>query len=162
MGMDVYGNNPKSKVGEYFRNSCWSWRPLWDYVSKECAGIITQKDHAAGHYNDGHLISATKAMLIHKKLSALLASGEVAETEKAYNEAMDALPDEPCELCNGTGVRPGGKEEFGEAWFNSCHGCNGCMGKGTKRPSSTFYAFDEENVREFAKFCKESGGFKIF
>jgi hypothetical protein len=28
MGMDVYGKEPKSDKGEYFRNNVWWWRPL--------------------------------------------------------------------------------------------------------------------------------------
>jgi hypothetical protein len=161
MGMDVYGNNPKSKVGEYFRNNCWYWRPLWDYVCQECKSIITAKDASAGHYNDGHLISATKAVLIANKLDSLLASGEVKAYAQGYKETMDAVPDEPCEICNGTGTRPGGREQFGEAWLKETHGCNGCQGKGSRRPSATWYPFEESNVREFAAFVRESGGFRI-
>lgn len=28
MGMDVYGRRPKNKDGEYFRANVWSWRPI--------------------------------------------------------------------------------------------------------------------------------------
>lgn len=37
---------------------------------------------------------------------------------------------EVCWLCDGTGVRPGGRERFGDRWFRDCNGCNGCMGNG--------------------------------
>lgn len=37
-----------------------------------------------------------------------------------------------CDLCVGTGTRPNGLEEFGQAWFDSCNGCNGCLGKGVR------------------------------
>jgi hypothetical protein len=37
---------------------------------------------------------------------------------------------EVCWLCDGTGVRPGGRERFGDAWFKGCNGCNGCSGNG--------------------------------
>ena len=39
--------------------------------------------------------------------------------------------------------------------------CNGCEGKGTKRPWDTNYPFDIGNVKEFAKFAAQSGGFTI-
>lgn len=29
MGMDVYGNKPDLKVGEYFRRNIWDWQVLW-------------------------------------------------------------------------------------------------------------------------------------
>ena len=32
MGMDVFGNNPRNKEGEYFRNNVWWWRPLADFI----------------------------------------------------------------------------------------------------------------------------------
>ena len=44
MGMDVYGERPRTNKGEYFRNNVWWWRPLWNYVSVECSDIITKKD----------------------------------------------------------------------------------------------------------------------
>jgi hypothetical protein len=36
-----------------------------------------------------------------------------------------------CNVCGGTGIRPGGLGQFGAEWFDGCHGCNGCNGKGT-------------------------------
>ena len=39
--------------------------------------------------------------------------------------------------------------------------CNGCQGKGSVRPFSTNYPFDLENLKEFADFCEQSGGFEI-
>ena len=35
-----------------------------------------------------------------------------------------------CSMCHGTGVRPGGLEEFGQEWFDKCNGCNYCNGEG--------------------------------
>lgn len=35
-----------------------------------------------------------------------------------------------CTICAGSGVRPGGIEQFGPEWFTGCHGCNGCNGTG--------------------------------
>ena len=34
MGMDVFGNNPTSKVGSHFRNTDWAWPPLAEYVRR--------------------------------------------------------------------------------------------------------------------------------
>ena len=49
-----------------------------------------------------------------------------------------------CDLCSGTGTRPGGLEEFGAAWVAGCHGCNGCDGTGK---SSEMFS-DEYNTAE--------------
>jgi hypothetical protein len=35
-----------------------------------------------------------------------------------------------CYMCKGTGVRPGGREQFGDRWFEQTGGCNACGGKG--------------------------------
>jgi len=49
-----------------------------------------------------------------------------------YDPEKDRAHMVKCDLCNGTGVRPGGKEQFGEKWFAANNGCNGCQGKGEK------------------------------
>ena len=41
-------------------------------------------------------------------------------------------------------------------------GCNGCSGTGKKESFANNYIFAAENVREFSKFAKLSGGFKIW
>jgi hypothetical protein len=47
-----------------------------------------------------------------------------------YDPSTDPRNIHTCDLCKGTGVRPGGLEEFGREWFDGCHGCNGCHGTG--------------------------------
>ena len=42
------------------------------------------------------------------------------------------------------------------------HGwCNGCDGVGTTESWLAGYPFSEENVKEFAEFLMDSGGFQI-
>jgi len=54
-----------------------------------------------------------------------------------YDANKDPDHQERCWLCGGTGVRPGGREQFGEEWFKETGGCNGCHGTGmaTKWPT---------------------------
>tara|TARA_Y100000310_G_C20529152_1_gene737568 strand:- start:705 stop:905 length:201 start_codon:yes stop_codon:yes gene_type:complete len=40
--------------------------------------------------------------------------------------------------------------------------CNGCNGTGKKDNWAKSYPFDEDNVRRFANFCANSGGFEIW
>ena len=152
MGFDVMGHKPKTEKGEYFRNNVWWWRPLWGYVAKQCGDILSEKEVQAGCYNDGVLISAKKARAVGLRLRFLLDQKEVKKYEEGYQKYLDSLPDEPCELCKGTGKR---SDEFVQG------NCNGCEGKGTKRPWACSYPFNEENVKEFADFAIESGGFRI-
>lgn len=48
-----------------------------------------------------------------------------------YDPTKDPQNIEVCNICQGTGIRPGGLEEFGQKWFDACNGCNGCRGEGT-------------------------------
>ena len=153
MGFDIYGHAPKNKQGDYFRNNVWWWRPLWNYVVNTCDDILTDDDINAGGFNDGHLIRAKKAEKIAERLLAYIKAGHTEKYRKQREKELKALPLEKCTLCKGTGKRNDdvikGK-------------CNGCNGKGEKKAIETWYEFDIENVREFAKFCKNSGGFKIY
>lgn len=176
MGYDLYGIKPKIKegsikpvydekdknyyekakayeeenVGDYFRNNCWAWRPLWDYVSE--LGILTQKEREKGWWNNGDRIPESKAIKIADELDKLLKSGEVARYVKERDEELENLPDEGCELCHGTGIR---NDEHVKGK------CNACEGKGKRRPIATWYGLDVKNVENFSKFCRESGGFEI-
>ena len=150
MGMDVYGVAPTSEAGEYFRNSVWSWRPLWDFVSESCD--LDEDVELSGHFNDGMQIDEFTARRIAKTLFALLNDGTVATYQRAHDVLLKALPDEECKHCNGTGVRD---DEYVQGK------CNGCNGTGKVRPFETWYSFSAENVADFARFCCVSGVFEI-
>lgn len=152
MGFDVMGHEPKTEKGEYFRNNVWWWRPLWGYVAKQCGDILTEDEIRGGCFNDGVLIPGEKARAIGLRLKFLIDQKEVKKFEEEYKKALDAIPGETCEICKGTGKR-NDKHVQGE--------CNGCEGKGKKRPWACHYPFGEKNVREFADFAIESGGFRI-
>lgn len=145
MGLSVYGCN-----GNYFRSNVWFWRPLWNYVEIVCVDVLIKEEYENGYTKE-------TAEKIARRLRDLDMAGELDRYEKAYNEFRAMLPDVPCGICGGTGRRaeppaigPGELE------------CNGCGGKGTRRPFFTMYPFTAENVREFARFCAESGGFRVY
>mgnify|MGYP005821741197 FL=1 len=151
MGMDVYGLEPANAFGKYFRNTVWSWRPLWDFVGESCD--LTLEVKRSGHFNDGLQIDKFTARRIAKTLFSLLQDGAVATYQKNQEELLKALPDDECTHCNGTGVRD---DEYVQGE------CNGCGGAGKVRPFETHYLFSIENVRKFAHFCDKSGGFEIY
>ena len=150
MGMDVYGIEPYTEAGQYFRANVWMWRPLWDYVCDVCS--IDNETRERGHYNDGHVIDEDAATSIGMMLRSLLESGVVQKYADHREKSLAALPDEQCEHCEGTGQR---NDEFVQGT------CNGCDGKGTVRPFETNYPFDIKWIEEFAEFAKQSGGFEI-
>jgi hypothetical protein len=151
MGFDLYGKEPKNEKGEYFRNNVWWWRPLWNYVGEICG--LRKDQIKKGHYNDGLLIDKETAERIALMLKKEIDHGNVKKYEEQYMRALEEMPDEECDLCGGSGVR-------NDEVFKGT--CNKCGGKGKVRPFETLYPFSEENVKEFAEFCENSGGFEIW
>jgi hypothetical protein len=154
MGFDLIGIKPIHKKGEYFRNTVWYWRPLWGYVQQEL-GILSEKEFEGGEFNDGCLISGEKAKIIAEKLIQLIDKGEVTKYIEKRRKWIESLPDEVCKFCCGSGKR-GTDHICGQG------PCNLCDGTGKVRPWISYYPMDIENMKEFAEFCKYSGGFEIW
>jgi hypothetical protein len=174
MGMDVYGKNPISEAGSYFRNNVWYWRPLWDYVAQVGSDVIDGELAEHGHYNDGAGLDEDGALALAQILAEELESGRTETYERKNNEYFASLPREACEWCNATGIRT---DKVGEEMKMSekelspemqilmgrTHGwCNACQGVGTRESFEANYPFKTENVREFATFLKDCGGFEIW
>ena len=149
---EEYDEYQDANPGIYFRNNCWWWRPLWSYVCEQFPNILDDDDMERGSYNDNHLINEEKAMKIGLGLTAKILDGSVKAYADRYKTELDALEQLECDLCDGTGKRTDMKVE---------NGCNGCSGTGKKDDWAKSYPFDIENVREFAEFCLQSGGFTI-
>jgi hypothetical protein len=157
MGMDVYGKQPSADAGEYFRNTVWWWHPLWDYVLQLAPWVAAKAP--LGHYNDGDGLDATDSARLAAILSEELDAGRTDDYATKYMNALNAIPDEACWLCRGTGVR---SDKIGrEAGMVERGWCNGCGGKGHDRPHDACYPFSAENVAEFRDFVAASGGFEI-
>ena len=138
--------------GYYFRNNVWWWRPLWAYICDEVApNILSDEDKERGEYNDYHLITAIKATYIADRIDELDKSGELEAFEEKYKRSLKALPKETCDICNGSGVR---NDEHVKGKCNACE-------DGKKENWAKSYPFEADNVREFAKFARASGGFEI-
>ena len=146
----------KENSGTYFRNNVWWWRPLWHFVTATCDNLLTEKDMEKGSYNDGHKISKTKAGKIAKKLHSMIEDGKVKEYEKGYKKHLASLEQEDCDTCDATGKR----QEPPTTGAGDVE-CNGCKGTGKRDNWSKNYPFSEDNVRQFANFCMNSGGFRI-
>ena len=153
---EEYHDWQEENCGTYFRNNVWWWRPLWQFVTGVCEGILTEKDIERGSFNDGHKISKTKANRIATKLYAMIDNGQVKEYEDEYKKDLASLEQVDCEICDATGKR----QEPPNTGAGDTE-CNGCNGTGKKDDWNKSYPFSEDNVREFANFCANSGGFRI-
>ena len=108
--------------GAYFRNNVWWWRPLWDYVCRQCEDILTEEDMDGCTNNSGYEINEDKALKIGIRLHTLVLDGKAKEWEDGYNKEIKELKE----------------DDFRKN-----------------------YPFSVDNVKEFARFCVESGGFKV-
>ena len=170
MGMDVYGKAPLGSKGEYFRNNVWWWRPLWEYC--ETVAPHLTKD-VSGHTNDGDGLGKDGAEALGRILEISLSDGTCEAYKQAYYKELSELPNETCKLCEGTGVRTDGvgkesgmdtkvlSDDLASVLGRTTGWCNGCDGNGWKPHWATHYPFSEENVKQFAEFLAESGGFEI-
>ena len=115
MGMDVYGIEPYTEAGEYFRANVWSWRPLWTYVCDVCN--IDEETRERGHYNDGHVIDEDAATSIGMVLGSLLKSGAVHTYAERREKILAELPDEQCKYCECTSRPPETHYSFNVEWI---------------------------------------------
>lgn len=151
-------------VGDYFRNNVWWWRPLASYVIK-FTGCIDEKDHEYWSENGGHEVDDETAKQIHNQLMVLIESGHTKKFEDDYEKERlkaekhnDKVEKELEKFCKSVYKKLGktvAPAEFPKAdhdeWERIYH----------KRKWNASYPFSVENVREFAEFCRFSGGFKI-
>jgi hypothetical protein len=173
MGMDVYGNAPKTEVGEYFRNNVWGWRPLAEYI------CIMFDEHTGDEpdlwfSNDGYGLDADGSLALGNALLEAIASGETEAYRLRYMADQAELPREDCTYCNTTGIRTDqvGQEmgmidralspEVAALTGREFGWCNSCDGVGTRAHWQMNYPFHTENVKEFAEFLQDSGGFQIW
>ena len=105
-----------------------------------------------GSFNQGHFINAEKATRLGERLMQCCVSGVADAYEKERQQKLDALPDEVCELCHGSGQR---HDHYVDGT------CNGCRVLGKVRARLRSFLFHAHNVRKFAEFCLASGGFEI-
>jgi DnaJ-class molecular chaperone len=156
MGMDVYGKNPTSEVGEYFGNNVWYWRPLWE-LCKSVPGGMKASAVMYGQSNDGDGLEEASSVVLANTLLKALEEGWVDEYIETRNRKLESLPEVSCRICAGTGLRKT-PPETGAGTLK----CNGCSGKGSAPSIETWYQLDRENVEKFANFLSHCGGFEIW
>jgi hypothetical protein len=146
--MVLHGINPKAPEGGLFCIDDWRWRPLCIYVKRVCKDSLGAGEDVLA---DGCEVDAGKAMRIAIRLTHLIDQCEVAKYSMRFYNEMTWLLDQKCELCDGAG-----RSSVPESRDPCCV----CEGKGTVRPE-VYYNFNEGAVRQFVKFLRCSGGFRI-
>jgi hypothetical protein len=153
MGMDVIGNS-----GNYFPATVWTWRPLWKLCAAIAPELAAKVTYAQS--NDGDGLDAPDAHALATTLTEALDSGVVAKLIADERARLDAMADEECRWCAGTGIR---SDDVGvQHGMDKRRWCNGCDGKGRRRPVDTRYAVDEQTVKDFRDFLAASDGFEIW
>jgi hypothetical protein len=158
MGMDIYGKNPTSPEGEYFRNNCWYWQPLASYACEIAPAITANCRYWQS--NDGDGLDGALSLALANTLQLEIDAGRTAAYEKRYRSEQKMAPNEPCYICAGTGTR-NPVPECGAGDIVTGLECNGCGGSGYIRPSWADDRFSEDNVKSFVAFLRTCGGFTI-
>lgn len=155
MGMDVYGINPVSEVGEYFRNNVWWWRPLWNYCLDKYPEVAGKVEY--GHSNDGDGLDAQDSYKLGLLLKQDIESGVVHKYDLHYKEYVSSLPKQICNMCKGNKIYS--YEDFDGN--DQERECTTCDNDGKIDSFESFYPFSVDNVKQFSDFCIDSGGFRI-
>ena len=159
------GEYEKEVIGDYFRSNVWWRRPLAHYVIK-FTGCVDDKDAERWSYNEGHEVDDETAKAISNQLYVLIEKGHTKKFEEEYEKERkisekhnDKVEKELEKFCKSV-ERKLGKTNLAPAdfpkadhdeWERIYH----------KRINDASYPFSVDHVKEFAEFCKCSGGFKI-
>lgn len=136
------------------------------FVCNHCWDLLDDKDMDSGHYNDGHVITKNKAIAIAKRLENVI---ETEETKMWIQEHMDTLEQakrnnkqveaELEELKKIVKVKTDNPDVYPAIYpdkykkkYDEIY---------AKRNWASSYPFHKDNVINFIKFAKQSGGFSI-
>ena len=151
--------------GVYFRNNCWWWRPLANFIIEKC-DWLTQEQQARLHDNSGFEFSHHEAGTIADTLQKMVDNGTAAEREevnkremkiaeewnKGIHKQQEVLEKEVIKETGDKKIVPYDyPEHFKKKWDD--------LQKSEDRRAS--YPFREANVKEFICFLRECGGFQV-
>jgi hypothetical protein len=133
MGMDVYGRNPKSERGEYFRSTIWGWRPIHEMI--EQANVLPPDMVEEMSFNDGAGPEEDLALLLSYQLEQMI-DGMDEEHEFMLSSEVDGPIGALISALNSQGID-------------------------IISPRGPVYSASVGHVRDFIEFCRESGGFQV-
>ena len=151
--------------GVYFRNNCWWWRPLANFIIEKC-DWLTQEQQARLHDNSGFEFSQHEAGTIADTLQKMVDAGTAAEREELnkreravaeewnkgiYAQQSEVEKEAIKETGNAKLVPYDYPDHFKKKWDD--------LQEQTDRKAH--YPFKEANVKEFICFLRECGGFQV-
>jgi len=161
MGFDLMSTgNHKTKKGEYYRNNVWWWRPLAQYIITY-TGCVEERHAERWAYNDGHKVIEQEAKAIAKQLKHLIETGHAKKHAEEYEKERKKAENfnkkvqkelEAFEKKVGKDKAPNDYSKEDKKKWDSIW---------EKKSWTANYPFSVENVKEFAEFCEDSGGFTI-
>lgn len=147
MGVDIFGKNPTSQEGEYFRSNWWYWRPIAEYLTTTFPEQTAPCQY--WHSNDGDGLDADQSQALAGVLGAELDNGNAQAWGNDWEQRRSSLAAVACDRCAGTG-RQGHNQP-----------CRACQGSGQQPDPDTHYPFDLEHLKNFHAFLTHCGGFTI-
>ena len=152
--------------GYYFRNNVWWWRPLADFVLWLADEEFTDKDRQGWHCNSGYRVDEKKAKVIAELLEASIDEGiakkyqdatdDKMKKAKAHNKEIEKKHKELRKIVERhTGKKDLVPNDYPEPFNSQWNDIQKLTNY------EAHYPFSVENVKSFAKFCRESGGFEI-
>ena len=185
VGVEEYLKTPVAKrpwrqdlPGRYFQTSWWNWRTLAEFICETFPGIAKHCTHWQS--NDGDGLDEELAVRLADRLDRMIEDGALAHLIEVRRARIRNLPLRECFICHGSGIRDdelGVKhgdpakvipEDAKDAWDEGPHPragetgwCNGCDGRGNRLPREADYPLGLDTVKDFAEFCRHSGGFEI-
>lgn len=152
--------------GYYFRNNVWWWRPLADFVLWLADEEFTDKDRQGWHCNSGYRVDEKKAKVIAELLEASIDEGiakkyqdatdDKMKKAKAHNKEIEKKHKELRKIVERhTGKKDLVPNDYPEPFNSQWNDIQKLTNY------EAHYPFSVDNVKSFAKFCRESGGFEI-
>lgn len=144
MGMDIYGRAPKSEKGEYFRSNIWSWPTILDAIVE--TGVLPEEMVESMAYNDGAGPNDEQAMALAAALDKKMAEFDGANTFISENSKYANVG--TATVATALYAKLEADEEM-----TAIRAGDGGM---------TRFSANVEFIREFADFCRDSGGFNVW
>lgn len=138
MGMDVFGREPVSEKGKYFRSNIWGWPTILNAIA--ATEVLPKEMIVDMSYNQGAGpdadLSIKLADALDEALNALPADGVFISDDSEYTQVGTAtLVTQLVKQLTDSGLTASTPGEF-----------------------SADVAF----IKEFAAFCRDSGGFEVW
>ena len=121
-----------TNIGFYFSNNVWWWRPIAMIIEESCKDLLTKKQVEGLHMNDGVKYPKELALEIARRLDEMVEAGMTNQYVKPAQHELNTTADTFSLFASFT------------------------------KNESEKYPFDMNNMKNFIRFLKESGGFEIW